>query len=207
MCIRDSRLHLTIDQSFKDRLAQAKRSTAAGAGRWSPISPCPPAVAQDRAWDPVCHENLLADLVGALGDGGRCAEPVTMEPTQHDDHGGGGGAAPCPLTTPADLCDLSAVDLLPFPADWSVALSDVDVDADFSDVRPPLPAAAAEFDWFFTDDQSSTAAFLHDFVPEPFPVYDDVIGTGDDAPLFDGVDDVWWSAFSVGQHHHAISVQ
>lgn len=219
------RLHLTIDQSFKDRLAQAKKTTAAG--QWSPISPTPTAIStlpQDRLWDAdassVCPGNVVADLVSALGDSGQCiageengcVQPVTTQ------RGG-----PCCVvdsltttttTTPADLCDLSAFDLLSFPADWNVELTDVDVDADFSpltEVRPPasdlgylyLPAATDRVD---NDQSAYLGAQLPEFW-EPFPVYDDVIGTftfGDDAPMFDGVDDIWWNTFNAG---HIISVQ
>jgi len=199
------RLHLTIDQSFKDRLAQAKRSTAGTGGQWSPISP----PATDSLWDPVypAADNLITDLVGTLSDGaqqggGTCSSLVDSLTT----------------TTPADLSDLSAVDLLPFPADWSVALADVDVDADFSpltDARPPPPpppATAADLaSWFFLPPATDQSTHLGapDFSAELFPVCDDVIGSsfpvGDDAPpLFIGVDDVWWNTFNVG---HAISVQ
>jgi len=213
------RLHLTIDQSFKDRLAQAKKTTSAG--QWSPISPTPTVIATlapDRLWDSFCPDNVIADLAGAPGHGGLCfaggdrgcAQPVTTETTWCGDACSVVDGVATTTTTPADLSDLCAVDLLPFPADWNVELSDVDVDADFSpltDVRPPPTDLA----WFFpataTSDQSAyLGAQLPDF-SELFPVYDDVVGAcavGDEAPMFSGVDDIWWNTFSVG---HAISDQ
>jgi len=211
------RLHLTIDQSFKDRLAQAKKTTAAG-GQWSPISPTPaPALTSGR--DGVWNVGE-ADLAAILQDG---AQFVT-----HDNHGyvqqmtleatqcGTSSVAPTTTTTtttPADLSDLSAIDLLPFPADWNVELTDFDVNADFSpltDIHPQVPGFGSVFlpmgTDFVANDQSGFFGSQLPISSELFPVYDDVIGAwavGDDVPMFDDVG-LLWSTPSIG---HAISVQ
>lgn len=111
-------------------------------------------------------------------------------------------------TTPADLSDLSAVDLLHFPADWNIELTDVDVDTDFApltDIRPPAPATDHALPFLpMATDQTS---FQLPSMSELFPVYDDVISAwvvGDDAPMFDGFNDLLWNTSNFGQ---VISVQ
>ena len=214
------RLHLTIDQSFKDRLAQAKKTTAAG--QWSPISLTPafPAVmstsGHSRGWDAdefVGSGNLIAPMAadGAHGDHGY-AQQIAMESSQCANSFAVDSEA---SATPADLSDLSAVDLLHLPADWNMELTDVDVDADFApltDVLPPLTDLGAlfpptGFDFISTDQPGFLGAQLP-IMSELFPVYDDVSGAcaigGNGAPMFDGIDDIWWSTSSIGR---AISVQ
>lgn len=224
------RLHLTIDQSFKDRLAQTKKTMAAG--QWSPITPIPacPAVVSSSGHnrnsavdDSVCSGTgtLVADLATILENYTThelqhgYAQPMTMDTSQ----GGTSSvvdsmASVTATTTPADLSDLSAVDLLHFPADWNVELTDVDVDADFfpfTDIRPSVTDLGSLFLTTKTDYiANSQSDFLGAQLPtmtEPFPVYGDDIGAytlGDDAPMFDNIDDVLWNTYNI---RHAISVQ
>jgi len=213
------RLHLTIDQSFKDRLAQAKKTSSAVAGQWSPISPTPNGVASTsgdfRLWDAGCPDNLITDLVGVLGRGDHtytevvaAATTTTVVPVEQFT------TSATATTTPADLSDLGTVDLLHFPADWNVELSDVDVDADFSpltDVRSSVVDLDSLCLPFGTECSSDDhAGFLGAPLPtvsDLFPVYDDIFssyGVGGEAPMFEGGDDMWWSAPNIG---HAISVQ
>lgn len=217
------RLHLTIDQSFKDRLAHAKKTAA---GQWSPISPTPAQAfistsGRDGVWN-----GADADLAAILADDAQFVthenhgyvQQMTLETTQCGTSSVVDSVAQTTTTTtttPADLSDLSAVDLLPFSADWNVELTDVDVNADFSrltDIHPPVPDLASIFlptatDCVANDQYGFLAAPLPITSSELFPVYDDVIGAwavGDDVPMFDGIDDMMWSTFNMG---HAITVQ
>jgi len=215
------RLHLTIDQSFKDRLAQAKKTTTTG--QWSPISltpECPAltsASGHNHGWnvdDFVYSGNDIVNLASILEDGAQYAaygdhgnaQQMTMETSQC---GTSCVVDSVASATPADLSDLSAVDLLHFPADWNVELTDVDVSADFSpltDILPSLTDLESLFPPKMTD-QSGFLGAQQPFTSELFPVYDDVIGAyavGDGPPMFDGFDDIWWNTTNIG---HAISVQ
>ena len=226
-------LHLTIDQSFKDRLAQAKKTTA---GQWSPISPTPacPAVTStsDHSYnwdadDAVCSGILMADLAAVPEDSAHYDTyrnydytQLTTATSQSSDSSAVDSVAPLTvITTPADLSDISAVDLLPFSSDWNLHLTDVDVDADFSpltDIRQPVADVSSHFpstgtDYIATDQFSFLTAPLSTtpelFPVYEFPVYDDVIGTcafGAEAPPLDGIDDFLLNMPNIG---HAISVQ
>lgn len=225
------RLHLTIDQSFKDRLAQAKKTTAAG--QWSPISPMPvnaalvPTSGHNYGWEvdsSDCSGNFIADLAAVLDNGAHYvahgdhgyAQQMTMETPQCsgissaiDDV-----ATATATTTPADLSDLSTLDLLQFPADWNVELTDVDVDADFSpltDIRPPITDLGSLFLPMGADcvasDQSRFLGGQLPTVSELLPVYDDnmwAFAVDDDTPWFDGIEHFLWNTSNMG---HAISVQ
>jgi len=227
------RLHLTIDQSFKDRLAQAKKG---GSGQWSPISlaPCLPGVttaSHSNNWDAGNNDDIgCADLTSLLQD-------VAAGPLQSDDGGLTMTKAPPRGVhvdsgmTPADLSDLSAVDLLQLPADWALQLSDdFDVNADFTALTDdtinsslPLPAVStASFLPQISNHQdhhhqsrflaAQPAAMSSEWEWESFPVYDDDVMSSGAYPtlgdmLFDVAnDDFWWNASSIGAHH-AISVQ
>jgi len=223
------RLHLTIDQSFKDRLAQAKKTSA---GQWSPISLAPacPTITStsehSHGWknsdDFVCSGNLIADLAATMEDGAQNAahvdhgysQPMAMETWQCGNSSVVDSVAS--TTTPADLSDLRTVDLLHLPADWNVLLSDVDVDADFAPLPDILPALSDLGSLFpptgidhvtLTNDPSGFLGAQLPIMSELFPVYDDVIGTcavGDGLPMFDGIDDIWWNTFNIA---HPISVK
>lgn len=218
------RLHLTIDQSFKDRLAQSKKMTASG--QWSPISPTPacPAtvsiVAPNRGWDAAdCPGNLFTDLGSVSedirGEDHGYAQQASMDMI-HWDPRSVVDSVPA-MSTPADLSDLSTVDLLPFPAYWNVELADLDVDADFfpltDNIRPSLADLGSLFQQTGTDcfanDQSCYSGFQLSAVSNSqFPVYDDVFeacAVSDDVAVFDGIEDVWWNTFNTAGH--AISVQ
>ena len=218
------RLHLTIDQSFKDRLAQAKKTTSGG-GQWSPISLAPdcclPAITPHKN----VHDCLDAgnaddifDLASILQDVAAGPESYSEQTTMEACGASGSLAVESSSATPADLSDISAVDLLHFPADWTLQLSDFDVNADFTaltdNIVPPtltadlaLPSLLPPTSSTHHDQSGFLAAPQPPVMSEPFPVYDDVIGAypvGDVAPMFDVVDDFWWNTSNMA---HAISVQ
>jgi len=222
------RLHLTIDQSFKDRLAQIKKTTAAG--QWSPISPTPACSAvmstsgHSHGWNPsdsVYTGSLITDVAAILEDGvqyatdGNSSYAQQIIETSQCSVGSVIDSVTSAMTstTPADLSDLSSVDLLQFPADWNVQLADVDVDADFSpltDFHPPVTDTASLVLPTATDYVANDlSGFVGNQLPatsELFPVYDDIGAflVGDNAPVFNWVDDIFWNTSNIG---HAISVQ
>jgi len=215
------RLHLTIDQSFKDRLAQAKKATAAG--QWSPISPTPGCPFRNSDWTASTDSDLMTDLAAVLDvdDGAvNCSgvdygyvQQMTTAGTSQCTTGSMATTAAATTTTPADLSDLSAVDLIHFPVDWNFELADVDVDSDFTpliDNRPPIPDPGSLImpTGNIADDQFGfLSAQLPPTASELFPVYEDFSATcavGDEAPVFSGVEDIWWNTYTGG---HVISVQ